>query len=134
MDEKLKYKIRSAVDILGIDQSLVIFGKDILKQVYIDNPISFLNQFNSLRPVEKDREIYYVDNDNHPLFYFYKERQEKTIGFCYINIPKIWLFFVDVMDYNKIKIQRIIKEWLGTTYNLGELLPSPRMVRHTIDF
>jgi hypothetical protein len=134
MDEKLKYKIRSAVVILGIDQSLDIFGKDILKQVYIDNPISFLNQFNNLRPVEKDREIYYVDNDNRPLFYFYKEQQRINSCFCFINIERIWLFFRDTMDYNKIKIQKIIKEWLGTTYKLGELTPSPRMVRHTIDF
>lgn len=134
MDEKLKYKIRSAVEKLGVGQSLDIFGKDILKQVYIDNPISFLNQFNNLRPIEVDNVIYYVDNDDHPLFYFYKKSKGGNIYYCFINIERIWLFFRDIMDYNEIKIQKILKEWLGKTYNLGELIPSPRMIRNTIDF
>lgn len=134
MDEKLKYKIRSAVEKLGVGQSLDIFGKDILKQVYIDNPSLFLKQFNNLRPVEVDKIIYYIDNDNHPLFYFYKKSKGGNIYFCFINIPRIWLFFRDTMDLNKIEIQEILKEWLNKTYNLGELTPSPRMIRNTIDF
>ena len=134
MDEKLKYKIRSAVEKLGVGQSLDIFGKDILKQVYIDNPSLFLKQFNNLRPVEVDKIIYYIDNDNHPLFYFYKKSKGGNIYFCFINIPRIWLFFRDAMDLNKIEIQEILKEWLDKTYNLGELTPSPRMIRNTIDF
>ena len=134
MDEKLKYKIRSAVEKLGVGQSLDIFGKDILKQVYIDNPISFLNQFNNLRPIEVDNVIYYVDNDDHPLFYFYKKSKGGNIYYCFINIPRIWLFFRDTMIYNKNEIQEILKEWLDKTYNLGELTPTPRMIRNTIDF
>ena len=134
MDEKLKYKIRSAVEKLGLEQSREMFGDDILKQVYIDNPSLFLKQFNNLRPVEVDKIIYYIDNDNHPLFYFYKKSKGGNIYFCFINIPRIWLFFRDAMDLNKIEIQEILKEWLDKTYNLGELTPSPRMIRNTIDF
>ena len=134
MDEKLKYKIRSAVEKLGVGQSLDIFGKDILKQVYIDNPLTFLVQFNSLKPVEVDNIIYYVDNNNRPLFYFYKKSKGGDIYFCFINIPRIWLFFRDAMDLNKIEIQEILKVWLDKTYNLGELTPTPRMIRNTIDF
>ena len=76
MEEKWIYKIRSVVEKLGLTQSLEIFGKDILKQVYIDNPLSFLDQFNNLKPVELDDKIYYADNDNLPLFYCYKVEQE----------------------------------------------------------
>ena len=54
-----------------------MFGKDILKQVYIDIPSLFLKQFNNLRPVEVGNIIYYVNNDNHPLFYFYKKPNNK---------------------------------------------------------
>ena len=43
MEEKLKYKIRSAVEKLGLVQSLDMFGKDILKQVYIVNPLGLMN-------------------------------------------------------------------------------------------
>lgn len=134
MNEKLKYKIRLAVEKLGLEQSLDMFGKDILKQVYIDIPSLFLNQFNNLNPVEKDDYIYYVDNDNLPLFYFNKKPKGGNSCFCFINIPIIWLFFRDTMNLNKIKIQEILKEWLGKTYNLGELTPTPRMIRSTIDF
>jgi hypothetical protein len=125
MNEKLKYKIRSTVEKLGLGQSLEIFGKDILKQTYIDNPLSlsFLDQFNNLRPVEKDNEIYYVDNDNLPLFSYYIVEQDSKNGYYYINYHRIWLFFDDIMGYNYTEIQEIMKEWLGTTYNLRELTP-----------
>ncbi len=92
MNEKLKYKIRSAVEKLGLEQSREMFGDDILKQVYIDIPSLFLKQFNNLRPVEVDNIIYYVNNDNHPLFYYYKKSKGGNIYFCFINIPRIWLF------------------------------------------
>ena len=123
MEEKWIYKIRSAVEKLGLTQSLEIFGKDILKQVYINNPLSFLDQFNNLKPVELDGKIYYADNDNLPLFYYYKEEQGSKNGYYYINYYRIWSFFYDVMDYNYTETQEIIKEWLGTTYNLRELTP-----------
>ena len=134
MDEKLKYKIRSAVEKLGLEQSLNMFGKDVIKQVYIDNPVSFLNQFNNLSTIKVDNVIYYVDNDNHPLFYHYNKSKGGNIYSCFINIPRIWLFFRDTMNYNKNEIQEILKEWLDKTYNLGELTPIPRMIRNTIDF
>jgi hypothetical protein len=123
MNEKLKYKIRNAVDKLGLDQSLNLFGKDILKQTYIDNPESYLVQFNNLNPVDKGDYIYYVDNDNLPLFYYNKKEQESKNGDYYINYYRIWLFFEDVMGYDYTEIQEIIKEWSGTTYNLRELTP-----------
>ena len=123
MDEKLKYKIRSAVEKLGLVQSLDMFGKDILKQVYIVNPLTFLDQFNNLKPVEKDGKIFSVDKDNLPLFYYYKEDQESKNGDYNINYYRIWSFFEEVMGYNYTKTQQTIKEWLGTTYNLRELTP-----------
>ena len=123
MNEKLKYKIRSVVEKLGLKQSLEIFGKDILKQTYIDNPESYLVQFNNLNLVEKDGKIFYVDNDNLPLFYYYKEDQESKNGYYNINYYRIWLFFSEVMGYNYTEIQEIMKEWLGTAYNLRGLTP-----------
>ena len=122
-NEKVNRKIRFAVEKLGVKQSLEIFGNDILKQVYIDNPLSFLDQFNNLTPIEDDDEIYYVDNDNLPLFSYSKKEQESENGYYYINYYRIWLFFEDIMDYDYTEIQEIMKEWLGTTYNLRGLTP-----------
>jgi hypothetical protein len=124
MNEKLKYKIINAVEKLGLVQSLEMFGKDILKQAFIDNPISFLNQFKNLKPIEKDGEIRYVDNDNLPLFYYKKEDQESKNGHYWINHYRIWSFFSEVMGYNYTEIKEIMKEWLGTTYNLRGLTPT----------
>ncbi len=124
MEEKLKYKIRNAVEKLGLEQAREMFGDGIIKQAYIDNPLSFLNQFNNLKPVEEYGEIYYVDNDNLPLFMYNKKHQELKNGYYNIGYYRIWLFFEEIIGYNYTEIQEIMKEWLGTTYNLRGLTPS----------
>ena len=125
MNEKLKYKIRSTVEKLGLPQSRDIFGDEIIKQAYIDNPSLFLNQFNNLKPVKNRGEINYMDNDNLLLFYYYREDQKLKRGEYWINDYRIWSFFSDIMDYNRTDIQKIIEDWLGTTYNLRGLRPRP---------
>ena len=131
MEEKLKYKIRSTVEKLGLTQSLEIFGKDILKQTFIENPLSFLDQFNNLKPVKKDKRVYYMDNDNLPLFMYNKEEQDSKNGYYYISYHRIWLFFEGIIGYNYTEIQEIMKEWLGTTYNLRGLTPTSRISVNT---
>jgi len=122
-NEKLNRKIRLAVEKLGLKQSREMFGKEIIKQVYIDNPLLFLNQFNNLKPVEKNGKIYYVDNENQPLFFYYKDEQDSKNGYYYINYYMIWSFFEVVMGYNYTEIEGFMKEWLGATYNLRGLTP-----------
>ena len=75
-NEQLNHKIRLSVEKLGLEQSRQIFGDEIIKQAFIDDPLSFLDQFNNLKPIEKDGKIFYVDNDNLPLFYHKKEEQK----------------------------------------------------------
>ena len=122
-NEKLNRKIRLTVEKLGLKQAREMMGDELIKQGFIDNPLSFLDQFNNLKPVEEDGRIFYVDNDNLPLFYYYKKDQESKNSYYYINYHRIWSFFEDVMGYNYNEIQEIIKEWLGTTYNLRGLTP-----------
>ena len=122
-NEQLNRKIRLTVEKLGLTQARELFGDELIKQTYIDKPSLFLNQFNNLKLVEKDDKIYYVDNDNLALFYYLKKDQESKNGYYYINYDRIWSFFEDVMGYNYTKTQQIIKEWLGTAYNLRELTP-----------
>jgi len=122
-NEKLNKKIRLAVEKLGLKQSREMFGKDIIKQAYIKNPSLFLNQFNNLKPVEKGDEIYYVDNDNLPLFYYEKDEQNSKNEYYWVYYYRIWAFFSEVMNYSYIKTQEIMMEWLDTTYNLRGLRP-----------
>ena len=120
---KLNKKIRSAVEKLGLEQAREMMGDELIKQGFIDNPSSFLNQFNNLRPIEKDDEIYYVDNENQPLFFYKKRQQELKDGIYWIDFKKIWMFFEIIIGYNRVDTQKIMAEWLGTTYNLWELMP-----------
>ena len=133
-NEKLNKKIRSAVEKLGLEQAREMMGDELIKQGFIDNPSSFLNQFNNLRPIEKDDEIYYVDNDNLGLFYYYIDEQDSKNGEYWINYYRIWSFFSEVMGYNRTEIQEIMKEWLGTTYNLRELTPRFGPRRHFLSW
>jgi Fe-Mn family superoxide dismutase len=120
--DKINDRIRSTVEKLGLEDALKIFGgnKDIIRRAYKDNPLSFLDQFNNLKPVIKDGRIYYVNENNIPLFYYY---QDEKNGYCYINFWKIWVFFLIVFGYEYSEIQQHIKKWLGETYNLGGLTP-----------
>ena len=122
-NEKLNRKIRLATEKLGLEQSLEMFGDEIIKQAYIENPSLFLNQYNNLKPVEEGGKIYYVDNDNLPLFYYYKEDQESKNGLYYINYDRVWSFFYETIGYSYTETQEIMKDWLGTTYNLRGLTP-----------
>ena len=122
--DRLNYKIKYTVENLGLEDALKIFGgnKDIIRRAYQDNPSSFLNQFNNLKPVVKGERTIYFDENNEPLFYHF---QGEKNGDCYISYNRIWSFFDDILGYKYSKIQQLIKEWLGATYNLGGLTPLP---------
>ena len=122
-NEKVNRKIKLAVEKLGLTQSREMFGDEIIRLAYINNPLSFLDQFNNLTPVEKDGKIYYVDNDNLALFYYYIEDQELKNWEFWVNHSRIWSFFSIIMDYSYTETQQIMKKWLKTTYNLRGLIP-----------
>jgi len=120
--DKINNKIRSTVEKLGLEDALKIFGgnKDIIRRAYEDNPSSFLDQFNNLKPIVKYDVTFYVNKDKLPLFFY---RQDDENGYCRFNYERIWSFFEDVFDYDYTEIQELIKIWLEETYNLGELTP-----------
>jgi uncharacterized protein (UPF0371 family) len=115
-------KIKSIINKYGIEQSLdiIVGGKDTIRQIYQDNILEFLNQFNDLTKVEEDGRIYYVDKDRSALFFY---NQTKKDGYAYIHYYKIWLFFSDVIVIKSEEIQSIIKNWLKQTYNINGLTP-----------
>jgi hypothetical protein len=120
--DKINDRIKSTVEKLGLINATRVFGnnKDMIRRAYEDNPLSYLNQFNNLKPVVKDDKIYYVDNNNLPLFFHYKNKRNKD---CYINFWRIWVFFEQVMDYSHFEIEDILSDWLEETYNLKKLEP-----------
>ena len=123
-NEKVNRKIRFAVEKLGLKQARQSFGDEIIKQAYSDNPSSYLDQFNDLRPVEKGDFVFYVDKDNLPLFAVKKQYIEKGYGVVYMSPARIWNFFRVVMGFDDSwDIPDIISEWLKDKYDL-ELKPT----------
>ena len=124
-NEKVNRKIRLTVEKLGLEQAREILGDELIKQGYKDDPLLFLEQFNNLKLIEKNDRIYYVDKDDHLLFFYLKDQQVQKIGYYWINYDRIWLFFDEVMGFGYYEIEEIITKWLGTTYNLRGLTPVP---------
>jgi hypothetical protein len=118
-------KIKSTISKYGIELSInmIVGGTDTIKQIYNNNLLEFLNQFNYLIPVENDNKIYYVNKDRLPLFYYYQDEEN---GYVYINYERIWVFFSKVIGLEYKEIQGIIKNWLDEVYNLSGLTPASR--------
>jgi len=122
--EKLNHKIKSMVNKYGVEETLRLFdyNKDIIRRTYQDNPSEYLNQFNDLSMVEKDNVIYYVDEDDMPLFQFYSDNTNK---YSYNNVHRIWMFFSEIIGLDYEEIQDILKNWLEEVYNIKGLTPLP---------
>lgn len=120
MDEKLKYKIKSTVGKLGIKQARQIFGDDIIKQVYIDSPESYLDQFKNLRKVDDLFAIDYRDkhDDDSSVFYYTPKSQR-----IYFNNDLVWRFFYLIMGYNRKQVEHLLRNWLKKNYNIEGYLP-----------
>ena len=107
------------VEKLGFKQSLEIFGKDIIKQAFIGDPESFLNQFNGLKLIERyndgHSDINYVDENNFIIFY-YKVNNDRYRS-IYVDYD-IWNFFENIMGFSESKSEEIIKNWLKDVYGL----------------
>ena len=114
-------RVKSMVNKYGINRSieLVVGGMDTIKQVYQDNPESYLDQFNDLIPVEKDDIIYYVDKDNMPLFQILNMENR----FIYISNKRIWWFFSEVLNLDYDEIAYIITKWLKEVYGITGFKP-----------
>lgn len=123
-NDKLNSKIKMIVKKLGLKQSIELFGHNKIKEVYIDNPLSYLDQFNDLKPVEKNDFVYYVDKHNLPLFATRISSIDSGYGMVYINPGKIWSFFQVVMDNSESETRYIINNWLKNVYNLENFIPT----------
>ena len=121
-DNPINKKVRLAVEKLGFDKAVKMFGGnlDIIKRAYQDNPLSFLNQFNNLTPVKKGEVMFYVDENNIPLFAYYKDNGRHIVN---IDNDRMWEFFGEVLDYDWDEIQSLFKVWLSEVYGLENTKP-----------
>jgi hypothetical protein len=117
MEEKLKYKIRSTVEMLGLDQSLNLFGVDILKQVYIDNPESYLDNFKEITIVEDSVFINYMDKRGKLVFFIPIKKISLMDKFIRVK-PEIFDFFINIIDQDFDDTRKIINDWLKIKFNL----------------
>ena len=117
MEEKLKYKIRSTVEMLGLDQSLNLFGKDMIKQAYIDNPESYLDNFKEITIVEDSVFINYMDKRGKLVFFIPIKKISLMDKFIRVK-PEIFDFFINIIDQDFDDTRKIINDWLKINFNL----------------
>ena len=117
MNEKLKYKIRSAVDKLGLEQSLNLFSKDIIKQAYIDNPESYLDNFKEITTIEDPIFINYIDKRGKLVFFLITEKTSIMDEFIRVK-TEIFDFFITIIGYHVDHTRKIINDWLKINFNL----------------
>ena len=103
-----KYGIKKAVD-------LIVGNKHTIRNAYKDNPASYLDQFNNLKPVQILNKLLYKDKYGEDIFYYYPNEESVTL---YINYYLLWVFFDEIMFINYSKIREIIYKWLENNYNL----------------
>ena len=121
MEEKLKYKIRSTVEMLGLDQSLNLFGKDMIKQAYIDNPESYLDNFKEITIVEDSVFINHMDKRGKLVFFISIKKISSMDKFIKVK-PEIFDFFLNIIDQDFDDTRKIINDWLKIKFNLDSPL------------
>ncbi len=121
-DNPLNKKVRLAVENLGFYTAIKMFGGnlDIIKRAYIDNPLSYLNQFEKLNPVKKGEVMFYRDEKGKPLFAYYKDDGRHLVN---IDNDRIWAFYYELLDYDYDDVQSLLKVWLKDTYGLNYVIP-----------
>ena len=124
MNDKLKDKIKSTVFKLGLKSSVDLFGRTLIKQAFSDNPLSFLSQYNNLTKIDNDQYIHLKVKEGETIVMYNSKHLLKKGGNAYINANKIWMFFSWVMDFDKVVIDEIIKDWLENVYGIVGLEPT----------
>ena len=104
-------RIKKLVNDKGIIHTINVFGgnKDIIKQVYMDNPLSYMDCF--INNLQHTQSIYTYSlwfNYKIEMFTYFKDTPEVI----YVN-DFIWnYFYKSIMQFDDIKIELLILQWL----------------------
>ena len=136
---KVKTKLQNMVKTMGWKPASIAVGgsENLVKLVFNNNPMNFLNMFNDIDVVQSEEKsdltLFRYEKGNNMMIYNKKNK------YVYINYDVIWSFLEDVFGLKYVEIQELTKDWLGETYNLRGI--TTRMdpfrtllswVRHTI--
>ncbi len=116
-NEQLNRKIRLAVEKLGLPQAREMFGDELIKQAFINNPDLFLEPFRKLKLVINGDDCHYLDEEGKPVIYYDKTFKERGVGQVYFDCNRIYNFFTQVMDFDWPEIDPILLNFLEKEYN-----------------
>jgi hypothetical protein len=115
-------RIKKMVADDGLSNALKLLGgnKDIIRKVYTDNPLSFMDCYiNNLQPTQNTYTYSLWDNYKLEVFTYFKDTPEVI----YVNYF-IWDdFYKSIMQFDDNKIESLILQWLYKHY------PSLSMLR-----
>ncbi len=113
--EKLSQKVKSTVEKYGIKHAMGLFDKEIIKRVYKNNRLEFLEPYKNLTPVKEGKKTYYVDKNGWPIFSYYTNEKMHNV---FVNEDLIWYFFKKTMGLREMTIQELISNWMVKNYNI----------------
>ena len=101
---------KGSIAVGGVDNLLMILN--------IKTPMGFLHLFDGLDVVqskdEKDWTLFHYKPKHNLMIY------DRKNDIVYINYYEIWSVLEDKFGLNDSEIEQLTKEWLNTTYNLGD--------------
>ena len=120
MNRKHKDMVNVLVDNMGYQNVISVFAgkKDIIKNIYVDEPLSYFNHFNILTQKKVGDRIFYYDKHGSMILMITPDSQRPS---CYVNNEKIWLFFNEIMGFSFTEIKIMITDWLRLSHGIINL-------------
>jgi len=121
-NDKLTQRVKLMIEKLGLEDTIKILGgnTNIIKHVYENNPLEFMDNFKDLESVINPDNPDYIMYKKNGKNLMIQDDEHKQFWFQY---DEIWYFFYIVFDMEYEEIQRILSQWLEETLNLEGYTP-----------
>ena len=120
-NESLTKKIKLTIQKIGVTQAIDLFGKELIKNAYSENPESYLDNYKKLKRIENDEYVGYFDDDNNLILIYRIEDEEDGIGHYRLNYDRIWTYFENVLDYDDNEIIETLEHYVSTNLGITDL-------------
>ena len=120
-NESLTKKVKLTIQKIGVTEAINLFGKEIIKNAYGENPESYLDNYKKLKRVEKDEYVGYFDDANNLILIYSIEDEEDGIGHYRLNYDRIWSFFENVLDYDDNETIETLEHYVSTNLGITDL-------------
>ncbi len=110
-NDKLTQRVKLMIEKLGLEDTIKILGgnTNIIKHVYENNPLEFMDNFEDLETIIKPSKPYIIYYKKNGKTLMVQDDERKEFWFDY---TEIWYFFKMIFHMEYKEIQRILNKWL----------------------